>query len=94
MFNGLKMGFLPSLLIQLCIHISHLIKVDNKIFVCKFSKNVKSKLYHIENSKTRRQKANYEPPHQDLRCLQIQLFSSLVSINSDYYRKDTVLLSY
>ena len=22
--------------------------------------------------------ANYEPPHQDLRCLQIQLFSSLV----------------
>ena len=27
----------------------------HKIFVCKFSKNVKSKLYHIENSKTRRQ---------------------------------------
>ena len=22
--------------------------------------------------------ANYEPPHQDLQCLQIQLFSSLV----------------
>ena len=22
--------------------------------------------------------AHYEPPHQDLRCLQIQLFSSLV----------------
>ena len=27
-------------------------KISNKIFVCKFSKNVKSKLYHIENSKT------------------------------------------
>ena len=27
-----------------------------------------SKLYHIEY---------YEPPHQDLRCLQIQLFSPL-----------------
>ena len=37
--------------------------------------NVKSKLYHIENSKTR---GHFEPPHQDLRCLQIQLFSSLV----------------
>ena len=23
--------------------------------------------------------AHYEPPHQDLRCLQIQLFSSLVA---------------
>ena len=22
--------------------------------------------------------AHYEPPHQDLRCLQVQLFSSLV----------------
>ena len=30
-------------------------KADDKIFICKFSKNVKSKLYHIENSKTRRQ---------------------------------------
>ena len=30
-------------------------KADDKIFVCKFSKNVKSKLYHIENSKTRGQ---------------------------------------
>ena len=28
-------------------------KADNKLFVCKFSKNVNSKLYHIENSKTR-----------------------------------------
>ena len=30
-------------------------KADNKIFVCKFSKNVKSKLHHTENSKTRGQ---------------------------------------
>ena len=30
-------------------------KADDKIFVCKFSKNVKSKLYHIENLKTRGQ---------------------------------------
>ena len=28
---------------------------DNKILVCKFSKNVKAKLYRIENSKTRGQ---------------------------------------
>ena len=30
-------------------------KADDKIFVCTFSKNVKAKLYHIENSKTRGQ---------------------------------------
>ena len=30
-------------------------KVDDKVFVCKLSKNVKSKLYYIENSKTRGQ---------------------------------------
>ena len=30
-------------------------KTHDKIFVCKFSKYVKSKLYDIENSKTRRQ---------------------------------------
>ena len=28
-------------------------KADDKIFVCKFSKIVKSKLYYIKNSKTR-----------------------------------------
>ena len=39
---------------------------------------IKSYLYHIENSKSRGEVAHYEPPHQDLRCLQIQLFSSLV----------------
>ena len=43
-----------------------------------------SKLYHIEHSKTRAncvdldEVAHYEPPHLDLRCLQIQLFPSLV----------------
>ena len=30
-------------------------KADDKIFVCKFLKNAKSKLYHIDNSKTRGQ---------------------------------------
>ena len=48
------------------------------------SANVKSKLYHIETWKTRGQSVDldrvvhHEPPHQDLRCLQIQLFLSLV----------------
>ena len=28
-------------------------KADDKIFSCKFSENIKSKLYHIENAKTR-----------------------------------------
>ena len=28
------------------------LEVEDKIFVCKFSKNVKSKLYYVENSKT------------------------------------------
>ena len=48
-------------------------RADNKIFACKFSKNVKSKLYHTEKSKTRG-KTHYEPPHQDLHCLEIKLF--------------------
>ena len=39
---------------------------------------MKSKLYHVENSKTRGQTVYNEPPHQDLRCLQIQIFLSLV----------------
>ena len=54
-------------------------KADDKIFVCNFSKNVTSKLCHIENSKTRERAnsvdldevAHNEPPHQDLCCLQI-----------------------
>ena len=33
----------------------HYQKADDKVFVSKFSKNYKSKLYHIENSKTRGQ---------------------------------------
>ena len=48
-------------------------------------KNVKAKLYHTENSKIRGQNsvdldevAHNEPPHQDLHCLPIQLFFSLV----------------
>ena len=59
-------------------------KAEDKVFICKLSKNVKSKLYPIENSKMRANSvdldevAHYEPPHQDLRCLQIQLFLSLV----------------
>ena len=56
-------------------------KADNKIFVCKVSKNVKSKLYYIENFKDLKatnsiyldEVAHYEPPHQDLCCLQIKL---------------------
>ena len=30
-------------------------RAEDKIFVCKFSKNVESKLYHIENVETRGQ---------------------------------------
>ena len=58
----------------------------SKFSSANFQKNVKSKLYHIENSKTRRQLnsvdldevARYEPPHQYLRCLQVHLLSSLI----------------
>ena len=63
-------------------------KADDKIFVCKFSKkNVSSSYRDIlywefkdyrANSVDLDEVAHYEPPHQDLRCLQIQLFSSLV----------------
>ena len=55
-------------------------KADDKIFVCKFSKNVKSKLYHIEkaNNVDLDEVAHDELPHQDLWCLQIQLLASLV----------------
>ena len=65
-------------------------KAEDKIYVCKFSKKVKSKLYHIENFKDQRansvdqdEVAHYEPPHRDLCCLQIQLFLSLV-LNSSH----------
>ena len=53
-------------------------KADNKIYVCKFSKNIKSKLYHIENSKTIESKKRWLIMMQDLPCVQIQLFLSLV----------------
>ena len=59
-------------------------KADDKIFVCEFSNIVKYKLCQIKNSKTRANSvdldevAHDEQAHQDLRCLQIQLFSSLV----------------
>ena len=36
-------------------HLNYQKSRDNKMFVCKVSKNVKSKLKHIENSKTRGQ---------------------------------------
>ena len=60
-------------------------KTEDKIFISKFKRKAKSKVYHIANSKTRGQTsvdldvvAYDEPPHEDLHCLQIQLFSSLV----------------
>ena len=56
-------------------------KADNKIFFSKFSKNCLSKLSYQEfknqwaNSVGLDEVAHNEPPHQDLCCLQIQLFS-------------------
>ena len=55
-----------------------------KVSSANLKKNIKSKLHHIENSKTKANSvdldevAHNEPPHQGLHCLQIQLFSSLV----------------
>ena len=55
---------------------------DDKIYVCEISENVSSKPNYIEHSKTRANNvdqdevAHHEPPHQDLHCLQTQLFSS------------------
>ena len=52
--------------------------LDDKSFVYIFSKNVKSKVYHTKNSDSvdLAEVAHYEPPHQDLRFLKIQLFSA------------------
>ena len=52
---------------------------EDKNFNCKFSKKFKSKLYHMEraNSVDLDEVAHYEPPHQDLCCLQIQLIFRL-----------------
>ena len=58
-------------------------KQTTKFTSAKFQKNDLSSLYHVENSKTRANSADLdevardEPPHQDLHCLQIELFSSL-----------------
>ena len=58
-------------------------QADNKIFVCKFQKMLSSR--YIVNSKTTGQTvdldevAHYGPRHQDLRCLHIQPFLSMVS---------------
>ena len=55
-----------------------------------------SKLNQIENSKTRANSvdpdevAHDEPSHQDLRCLQIQLFLSLVLKELSSIKQDTV----
>ena len=55
-------------------------KKQQQNFHLQIFKNVKSKLDHIENSNSvdLDEVAHYEPPHQDLHCLQIQLFLSLV----------------
>ena len=53
----------PALVCAYCVCSSHIFadswryvcSADDKIFICKFSKKFKSKLYHIENSKTRGQ---------------------------------------
>ena len=59
-------------------------KPDNKIYLCKISKNIFSKLYY---SRIQRRKSNSvdpdkvahcEPLHLNRLCLQIQLFSVLV----------------
>ena len=82
-------------------------KQMTKFLSAKFSKKkkkiVKSKLYHIENSKTRwansvhlDEVAHNEPPHQDLRCVQIQLYVSLVLKESKedgtLFKSDEILL--
>ena len=60
-----------------------------------------SKIYHIENSKTRvanivdlDEVAHYEPPLQDLRCLQIQLFSALVVKELRRLKLSLVIIKY
>ena len=59
-------------------------KADDLFFVCKFSEKMLSpnfirlRIQRLEGKRCRSSEvAHYEPPHQDLRCLQIQLFSSL-----------------
>ena len=51
-------------------------KADDKIFVCKFSTNGKSKLYHIENSKTVANRANSVDLDLDEVVIIITLFAN------------------
>ena len=60
-------------------------KQTTKFSSANFQKMLSPSYINIENSKTRGQTvvdldegAHNEPPHQDLHCLQIQLFLSLV----------------
>ena len=57
---------------------NYLKTVDKSFRLQIFKKN--GKVYHIERARSAdlNEVAHYEPPHQDLRCLHIQLFSSLV----------------
>ena len=54
-------------------------KQTTKFSSANFEKKIKSRLFQdsIANSVGLDEVAHYEPPHQDLPCLQIQLFSSL-----------------
>ena len=61
-------------------------KADDKIFVCKFSKMLSSSYIILSIQRLRANSVDLdEPPRQDLRCLQNQLFWSLVlkELNSD-----------
>ena len=59
-------------------------EADHKIFVCKCSKMLSASYIILRiqrlgaNNVDLDEVAHYEPPHQDLRCLKIHLFSSLV----------------
>ena len=63
------------------------LKTDDKIYVCKISKKCFTPFQAISYREFKDQRANtvdldevahHEPPHQDLGCLQIQLFFSLI----------------
>ena len=80
-----SMGALPLISIFTLIKLFNYQKTVDNSFISKVSKKVTSKLYHTKTPKTKRaisveldDVAHYEPHHQDLRCLQIHLFSSMV----------------
>ena len=52
---SLPFSFLPAFSVELTLNSLSAIKADYKIYVCKFSKNIYTKLYHIQNSKTKGQ---------------------------------------